>query len=813
MLRLFRNYAKVANGLASLNSVPIKKTRDIGIIAHIDAGKTTTTERMLFFSGQTKKIGNVDEGDTVTDYLQSERERGITIQLAAITIPWNNNKINIIDTPGHADFTFEVIRSLRVLDGAVTIFDSVEGVEAQTEKVWKQAQELHLPKISFINKMDRDGSNFNKTVKEIIEKLQTRVVICNLPYFEVVNNLPKFKGVVDVINKKVLVWDLEADANGNKVEILEPSDEINEIILNSRESMIETLGEFDDSIIDAFLENDENYLEIPSAIINESIRRNCIENNISPVFCGSAFKNIGIQPLMDAITNYLPSPTEINIPEITSTKRVKKKVHEKVQVPIKLDTNKGIVINNDDNLTVALAFKVITDPIRGVMTFFRVYSGKLTANKPFINTRTGEKYVLRNLLLMHGDEPLPVQLISSGNIGVIASNEDIVTGDTLVSHGALNKNFSDLEKNLKLLPIEIPPPLFNTSIQPLTAGDERYMNECIQSLLKEDPSLKVMYDEDLGQTILSGMGELHLEIVKDRLIRDMKAKITFNDIVVSYKETLTNPINKAIKLVDEDSNYSIEIEVDSFESDAKESSFASEDGSELLEYDNNVIILPLSASPADVIEDFNNKRWKSQFSIDEIYDNIVQGLTVGLSIGGKLYGLPLHSMAIRVKSWNAPIADKTFNPSRLLDLSRKVFIKAIESIPPDNFTILEPIMETKIYISSDKLGEVTHDLTSRCNATIISIQDETNENLELINWALQESSKIYLPPDTSLPVTSNTDSIKNKKVVVAHTPLREMIGYLNRLRSMTKGRSTFDMEYLGMQRANHSRLSIISKGF
>ncbi|EGV64588.1 Ribosome-releasing factor 2, mitochondrial [Yamadazyma tenuis] len=808
------------------NSIPIKRTRDIGIIAHIDAGKTTTTERILFFSGKTKRIGNVDQGDTVTDYLESERQRGITIQSAAITIPWNNNKINIIDTPGHADFTFEVVRSLRVLDGAVTILDAVEGVEAQTEKVWKQAQELELPKIAFINKMDREGAGFSRTVKEVVEKLQTRVVLCTLPYFEDrKDNVPEFKGVVDVINQKLLVWDLENDPNGRKISVLDASErpQILESIHKARESMIETLGEFDDAIIDAFLEHDENCMAISGSLINEAIRAACISNDVTPVFCGSAFKNIGVQPLMDGITNYLPSPLQIQLPQLTSHRRAtktkksnkqKKDFQENVEVPVKMDSNLGIVINNNPSLTVALAFKVITDKIRGVMIFFRVYSGKLTTNTTFINTRTGKKHTVRNLLLMHGDEPEPVQAISSGNIGVIAGNEEIITGDTLVSHGsATTKSFSDLEMNLKLMPIDIPPPLFNSSIEPLTAGDERYMNQCIQSLLREDPSLTVFQDEELGQTIISGMGELHLEIVRERLVNDMKAKVKLRDVAVSYKETITKPNYQVIKVEDDESKVNIEITLDTFEGESSESVFAEEEGAELLDQDNNIVIFEPLATPEYMFSAIDERRWKSEYSLENLQDAIVQGLQIGLQIGGPILGFSLHSTVIRIKRWDFPVDDKSVNISRLLDITRRAVMKSIAELDPQAFTLLEPLMETKVYITSDKLGDVTHDLTQRCQANILSIEDEGTDNVEKINWAIQEAQKIYLPEDYTMKKSSESADIKNKKIVVAETPLREMVGYLSKLRSITKGRSTFDMTYLGMRRVVKARLNGIIKEF
>lgn len=803
--------------------IPMNKTRDIGIIAHIDAGKTTTTERMLFFSGKTKRIGNVDQGDTVTDYLESERERGITIQLAAITIPWNGNKINIIDTPGHADFTFEVIRSLRVLDGAVTVLDAVEGVEAQTEKVWKQAQELELPKIAFINKMDRDGAGFSRTVKDVIEKLHTRVALCTLPYFETADGNPQFKGVIDVLNKKLLIWDMESDANGRKIIVSDPAEhpEVLETIKKSRASLIETLGELDEDIVDAFLENDEDCMEIPTALIIKAIRSACISNELTPIFCGSAFKNIGVQPLMDGITNFLPAPSEAHIPEITSVKKAKKKLkkiktgdtNQQVELPVTMDPSKGLLINKDPSLTVALAFKVVTDSIRGPMTFFRVYSGKLNSNSTFINTRTGEKHPTKSLLLLHGDEPEQVKFISAGNIGVIAGNEEIITGDTLVSRSTGSKSFTDVEKNLKLNPIIIPPPLFNSSIEPIKAGDERYMNECIKSLVREDPSLTVHQDEELGQTILGGMGELHLEIIRERLLNDMKAKVNFREVAVSYKETLAKPKYDNIRLLDEDLGVGVEISLDSFEGNASESAFAEEEGAEVMDQDNNIIIFENDSTPQYMTDAIINRRWRSEFSMDDLQDSIVHGLQIGLQMGGPVLGFSLHSMVVRIKKWDFPVEDKTVSVTKLLDISRKVLLKSIQSLEADDFTLLEPVMETKVYVTSDYLGDITQDLTQRCQARISGIEEEGNDNTDTITWALEEAKKVYLPADYTMGSGESAADIRNKHVVVAETPLREMIGYLSKLRAMTRGRSTFDMTYLGMRRTIKSRMTTIIKEY
>lgn len=804
----------------TLNDVPINKTRNIGIIAHIDAGKTTTTERMLFYSGKTNRIGNVDEGDTVTDYLPSERQRGITIQLAATTIPWNNHKINIIDTPGHADFTFEVTRSLRVLDGAVTILDAVAGVEAQTEKVWKQVTTLEIPRIAYVNKMDRPGAGFSRTVKEIVRKLQTRVVLCTLPYFEMSSGDPVFKGVVDVLLKKVLKWNVD-DPNGKEITVIdidESKPELYEMVQKSRESMIETLGEYDETIIDAFFEHDEDYMNVPVPVLIESIRNATISNYITPVFCGSSFKNIGVQPLMDGTVMFLPSPLRTNVPVVTSSNskslklknRKRQTVTKELDVPVALDPKKGLIINNSPNLTVSLAFKVMTHATKGVMTFFRVYSGKLTTNTTVINTRTGKTLLIKKMLLMHGDEPEDIKHINSGNIGVILGHEDdIITGDTLVSLGPTKKSFGELELNLKLLPIEIPPPLFNSAIEPLTAGDEAYMNECVKILIREDPSLNVTIDEDLGQTVLGGMGELHLDIIKERLVKDMKAKVRLRNVAVSYKESYVKSHSKGLTKKNPEGNISIEILMDSFEGDANDSDFASEDGAIVIESDNNIVILEPGATPQKMHDAIEQRRWKAQHSLDDLQETLVQGCLTGMQMGGPIFGLSLHSTVIRIKNWTFPVDENSQPLSALLDIGRRAVTEYVEE-NSDSFGILEPIMETNVYVNSDTLGEVTHDLTHRCQAVITSIDDESAQNLDAMAWANDESEAIYVPPDYTMKSGGKGVDFRNKKIIVAETPLREMIGYLSRLRSITQGHGTFSMSYVGMRRATKARLDAIT---
>lgn len=800
-----------------LNDVPIRRTRNIGIIAHIDAGKTTTTERMLFYSGKTKHIGNVDEGDTVTDYLPAERERGITIQLAAISIPWNDHKINVIDTPGHADFTFEVIRSLRVLDAAVTILDGVAGVEAQTEKVWVQAHNLNIPKIVYVNKMDRPGAGFSRTVKEIVTKLQTRVVLCNVPYFEHKNGDFQFSGVLDILNCKLLKWMPEQDSTGCEVSVfdlddqtIENVDELRDIVHKCRESMVETLGELDENVVDSFLEHDGDYMKVPNSILVEALRDQTIKNKVTPVFCGSSFKNIGVQPLLDGITTLLPSPLETCVPEIT-TARTKKKNSAAVidSVPAKMDPVRGLIVDGNPNLTLALAFKVMTHATKGVMTFFRVYSGKLSTNTNVINTRTGKKLLMRKLLLMHGDSPEDVKHIAAGNIGVILGHEDeIFTGDTLVSHGPLKKGFSTLEANIKLLPIDVPPSLFNSGIEPMTAGDQRYMDDCIKVLVREDPSLKVSVDEEMGQTVLGGMGELHLDIFKDRLVNEMKAKVRLRDVAVSYKETLTRETANVTTVLSSDELVEVAVSMESFEGRAKECEFADLEGATVLDQDNNIVIFLPDCIDPNMITALDERRWKSEHLLEDLSRAILQGCKAGLQMGGPVLGLPLHSTVVRVNSWKFPVELTTHGPVDLSSASRRA-VSGFVSENANSFGLLEPLMETKVYVDSNTVGEVSHDLSQRCQAVITSVEDESTQNIDALAWASEEAEKMYLPPDYTLGSGDSRLDLKNRKTIVAETPLREMLGYLSRLRSITQGSGSFDMKFIRMARVNPVRMSAI----
>ena len=484
--------------------------RNIGIMAHIDAGKTTTTERILYYTGKSHKIGEVHEGAATMDWMEQEQERGITITSAATTCFWTDRdktqfRINIIDTPGHVDFTIEVERSLRVLDGAVAVFDSVAGVEPQSETVWRQADKYGVPRMCFVNKMDRIGADFYRCVDMIISRLGAVPLVTQLP----IGSEENYKGLVDLIKMKALVWrDESLGAQWDEVEI--PAD-MKDKAAEYREKMLETAVEMDDSIMEKYLGGEA----VSEAEIRACIRKGTVALKFVPVLCGSAFKNKGVQPLLDAVVDYLPAPTDI--PAI--------KGH-------KVDSDEEIVrLSSDDEPFSALAFKIMNDPFVGSLTFTRVYSGKLEAGSFVMNTVKGKKERIGRMLLMHANSREDVKEAFAGDIVALAGLKDTTTGDTLC----------DPDKQVVLERMEFPEPVIEVAIEPKTKGDQEKMSMAIARLVAEDPSLRVATDEESGQTILKGMGELHLEIIVDRMKREFKVEANVGAPQVAYRETISKP--------------------------------------------------------------------------------------------------------------------------------------------------------------------------------------------------------------------------------------------------------------------------------
>jgi elongation factor G len=492
-------------------SAPLEKTRNIGIMAHIDAGKTTTTERILFYTGITYKIGEVHEGTAVMDWMEQEQERGITITSAATTCFWRDHRINIIDTPGHVDFTVEVERSLRVLDGAVAVFDAVSGVEPQSETVWRQADKYRVPRICFVNKMDRVGADFKETLSQIITKLEGNAVAIQLP----LGAEDKFKGVIDLIRMKALVYKDETMGADYDVQDI-PADMLDEAKVY-HEKLVEKVSESDDKLLEKYLGGET----ITEAELKAALRKRTIESvrkedsPFVPVVCGTAFKNKGVQPMLDAVVDYLPSP--LDIPPVTGTDPDAK---EETLVERKAD---------DKEPFSALAFKIMTDPFVGQLTFFRVYSGTLTSGSSVSNSTKGKSERIGRLLKMHANKREEIKEVNAGDIAAAVGLKSTTTGDTLC----------DEKKPIILEKMVFPEPVISLAIEPKTKADQEKLGQGMAKLMAEDPTFRVATDEQTGQVVIAGMGELHLEIIVDRLKREFGVEASVGKPQVAYKETLT----------------------------------------------------------------------------------------------------------------------------------------------------------------------------------------------------------------------------------------------------------------------------------
>jgi elongation factor G len=486
---------------------PLGKYRNFGIIAHIDAGKTTTTERIMYYTGKTHRIGSVDEGNTVTDWMAQERERGITIVSAAVSAEWKGYQVNIIDTPGHIDFTAEVQRSLRVLDGGIVVFDAVQGVEPQSETVWRQADRYGVPRICFVNKMDRVGASYERTIDTIVDRLGANPIPVQIPIgFEAT-----FKGVVDLLEMKAWVWEDDLGKEPKAIEI--PAD-LKEQAEETRLKMVEKIAELDDDLTVKFLEaQDINVDELKKAL-----RQGVITNLATPVFCGSSLKNKGVQILLDAVIDYLPSPEDV--PSIKASEP--DNPENEFELPAK-----------DDAPLSALVFKIVTDPYVGRLAYIRVYSGVLSQGQTVQNSTKGKKERIGRLIRMHADRREDITEIRAGDIGAVLGFKESFTGDTLCD-----------SKSLILESITFPEPVISIAIEPKSTADQEKMGEALRKLAEEDPTFRVRSDENTAQTIISGMGELHLDIIVDRLLREFKVQANIGAPRVSYRESITKPVNE-----------------------------------------------------------------------------------------------------------------------------------------------------------------------------------------------------------------------------------------------------------------------------
>ncbi|KAK9388150.1 P-loop containing nucleoside triphosphate hydrolase protein [Lipomyces mesembrius] len=770
----------------------IRSVRNIGIIAHIDAGKTTTTERMLYYSGYTKRIGNVDEGDTVMDFLPAERDRGITITSAAISFDWNAHRINLIDTPGHADFTFEVIRSIRVLDGAVTVLDGVEGVEAQTEKVWQQAHEMNIPRIVFVNKMDREGAGFGRTVREIVGKLSARTCIINIPLFKNVMEkgmtTAKFCGVIDVLDMKSIEWLPGTDGQEFIVRDLE-GDDLEEA-KKARVAIVETLAELDDDMVEKFLEVEDDHLAISSRDIKSSLRKCTLQNLVVPVLCGASFRNIGVQPLLDAVVDYFPSPVD--------------------RPPAILRAGKMALSIAETDIGYALAFKVVHDNHSGkILVFIRVYSGTLRRLAKIYNTSNNTEEKALKLSRMYADASVDIEAIHEGHIGVISGSKDIRTGDTIMfdyQEPGDKKKFKREMMSLQLNPIIVPSPVFFASVEPKTVSDTRPMELALQTLLREDPSLQVSVDEETSQTHLSGMGELHLEIASDRLVRELKVNAHVGKIQISYRESIENnftldtPVSYTYKGVNKGAETSSTVglvlrpipeDLDRSYRDLKKQLEASVSlgDNNFLTFDEDYIFAHPNVSSEDV------------------YVALRVGAMAGL-LHGKRFGLPMHSVQVIVNHIELPLEQDSATP--VTPAARFAIAKFLESIPLESKVLMEPVMDVTVTVSEEDIGSVMSDISSARSGRVYALEDEVTRESSQAHNEYIDPDQVYSPPDHTLHLSKhNIRRDLQKRLIRAKVPLSEMVGYLKYLRAMTQGRGSFLMTFDRYERASKERATTI----
>jgi len=483
---------------------PLERYRNIGIIAHIDAGKTTTTERILFYTGKTHRMGSVDDGTTVTDWMAQERERGITIVSAAVSAEWKGYQVNIIDTPGHIDFTAEVQRSLRVLDGGVVIFDAVQGVEPQSETVWRQADRYRVPRLCFVNKMDRVGSSYERTIESIKQRLGANPIVMQMP----IGMEASFQGVVDLMNQKAIYWDDDLGREPRQAEI--PAD-LKAQASELRHSMVERIAELDDDLTLKYLEGEEIGIEELKAALRQAV----LDNKATPVFCGSSLRNKGVQLVLDAVLDYLPSPADV--PPVSGTNPHNDEI---VELPAQ-----------DDAPLSALVFKIVTDPYVGRLAYFRVYSGTISQGQMVTNSTKSRRERIGRLIRMYADRREDITEVRAGDIAAVLGLKDSFTGDTLCDN-----------KLIMLETITFPEPVISVAIEPKTTADQSRMGEALKKLSEEDPTFRVRSDENTGQTIISGMGELHLDVIVDRMMREFRVQANVGKPRVAYRESITQRV-------------------------------------------------------------------------------------------------------------------------------------------------------------------------------------------------------------------------------------------------------------------------------
>ncbi len=668
---------------------PLERYRNIGIIAHIDAGKTTTTERILFYTGKTYRLGSVDEGTTVTDWMEQERERGITIVSAAVTTFWKDHKINLIDTPGHIDFTAEVQRSLRVLDGGVVVFDSVQGVEPQSETVWRQADRFAVPRICFANKMDRVGASYERTIASIEDRLGARPLAMQVP----IGAEESFVGMVDLLTKSAIFYEDELGSQPRHDDI--PKDLI-DIVEERRAELVERIAELDDDLTIKYLEG--NALTLQE--LKSALRKGVLENKVTPVYCGSSLKNKGVQPLLDAVVDFLPSP--LDVPPVVG---IRPSTDEQITRPPK-----------DDAPMSALVFKIVTDAYVGRLAYIRVYSGKVKKGSSYQNTSQDTKERVGRLLRMYADHREDVDELCAGDIGAILGLKASYTGDTL----------SDPSNHIVLETISFPEPVISVAIEPKTLADQDKMGIALQKLAEEDPTFKVRKDEDTGQTIISGMGELHLDILVDRMLREFKVRANVGNPRVAYHETITQSVPEA------------------------EYKFVKQTGGHG-QYGHVVLrIEPLESGSGFIFDEEIRGGAVPREFIPAVEKGVKEAVESGV-----LSGYPMTDLKVTLIDGSSHEVDSS-------DLAfRMAAIFAFrEGAPKGRPVLLEPIMKVEVVVPEEHTGEVLGQINSR------------HGNV------------------SGMDVRAG-----NAKAVHAEVPLAEMFGYATELRSATKGRGVFTMEF------------------
>jgi elongation factor G len=621
---------------------PIERYRNIGIIAHIDAGKTTTTERILYYTGKTHRIGSVDDGTTVTDWMDQERERGITIVSAAVSAVWKDYQINIIDTPGHIDFTAEVQRSLRVLDGGIVIFDAVQGVEPQSETVWRQADRYKVPRICFVNKMDRVGASFQRTIDMVEERLGANPIPVQLP----IGSESDFRGVVDLFTEKAIYWE---EGLGDEPRVSEVPHDLLPAVAEMRDHMIEKIAEADDELTMKYLEGEDISIDE----LKSAMRKAVIANVATPVFCGSSLRNKGVQPLLDAIIDYLPSPVEV--PPVRGYIPGKDKEIERAP--------------DDDAPLSALVFKIVTDPYVGRLAYLRVYSGKIKQGTMVYNSTKGKKERIGRLLRMYADRREDVEEVLAGDIGATLGLKNSFTGETLCV----------ASDPIILEAISFPEPVISVAIEPKTTADQDKMSEALRKLSEEDPTFHVRTDQDTGQTIISGMGELHLEVLVDRMLREFRVQARVGRPQVAYRESITRPVERA------EYRY------------VKQTGGRGQYGHVLLELE-----------PGEIGSGIEFKNDIYGGAIPKEYFNAIRKGIFESAEAGVLAGYPVVDIKVR-------LYDGSFHEVDSSEIAFKMAASLAfkEGIQKGKPVLLEPVMRVEVVLPEEYLGDTIGQLTAR----------------------------------------------------------------------------------------------------